>query len=234
MRFTVRMAIEHCFGVQLANSASGSSNEGNDSSSTGALRRLRDKLPGSLTHKHRNEQQTGEQSKDQNKVHDVENQITNANQSSPHRQQQLQTRQGSPQHGMRQEASGRLRMSREQQDSEAEQHANLVQQDQHSHEQDQHSREQDQHQHRQDEADRKGDHQEGDWWTKAGLQKPPKEDEDDEDCGLCKLCSPKCLHCKRKKKQTLKQALQNPTDLFWDAVWIEPEDIIREVLRGQL
>ena len=34
---------------------------------------------------------------------------------------------------------------------------------------------------------------------------------------------------RRMRKRALHASLQNPKDLFWDAVWIQPEDIIREV-----
>lgn len=34
---------------------------------------------------------------------------------------------------------------------------------------------------------------------------------------------------RRMRKRSLHASLQNPKDLFWDAVWIQPEDIIREV-----
>lgn len=34
---------------------------------------------------------------------------------------------------------------------------------------------------------------------------------------------------RRARKKALHASLNNPKDLFWDAVWIQPEDIIREV-----
>lgn len=34
---------------------------------------------------------------------------------------------------------------------------------------------------------------------------------------------------RRARKKALHASLKNPKDLFWDAVWIQPEDIIREV-----
>lgn len=34
---------------------------------------------------------------------------------------------------------------------------------------------------------------------------------------------------RRARKAALHASLKNPKDLFWDAVWIQPEDIIREV-----
>lgn len=34
---------------------------------------------------------------------------------------------------------------------------------------------------------------------------------------------------RRKRKKALHASLKNPRDLYWDAVWIEPEDIMGEV-----
>ncbi|KAL3155183.1 hypothetical protein ABBQ32_013123 [Trebouxia sp. C0010 RCD-2024] len=63
----------------------------------------------------------------------------------------------------------------------------------------------------------------------AGLQKPRRLGEGgaDKDMG-CSLLQR--IRHRRMRKRSLHASLQNPKDLFWDAVWIQPEDIIREGL----
>ena len=65
--------------------------------------------------------------------------------------------------------------------------------------------------------------EEADYYRQAGLQKPKGPLQGVESGPASGWAS------RRKKKKTLHESLQNPKDLFWDAVWIEPEDIIREV-----
>ena len=234
--------------MQLANTASSSSND--DSQSKSSLRRLKEKLPGSPPH-------TDGQTQ---RHHDVENQLnghaaqqqgserqaigpqhtTGADRSSLHQQnidgsQQRHQPVGQQPTGNAADAAtaegdsaavakGVPASGHQQTSGEQRHNANMqsgllpgVGQTECSPGQSQQT-EEEEHQ------------QAGDWWSAAGLQKPPKVGEEDPDCGLSKLCSPRCLSQKRAKKKSLHKALQNPTDLFWDAVWIEPEDIIREVM----
>ncbi len=65
--------------------------------------------------------------------------------------------------------------------------------------------------------------EDADYYRQAGLQKPKGPLQGVESGPASGWAS------RRRKKKTLHQSLQNPKDLFWDAVWIEPEDIIREV-----
>lgn len=46
----------------------------------------------------------------------------------------------------------------------------------------------------------------------------------DMSCGLLQR-----IRHRRMRKRALHASLRNPKDLFWDAVWVQPEDIIREV-----
>ncbi len=64
---------------------------------------------------------------------------------------------------------------------------------------------------------------EADYYRQAGLQKPKGPLQGVESGPASGWAS------RRRKKKTLHESLRNPKDLFWDAVWIEPEDIIREV-----
>ena len=83
----------------------------------------------------------------------------------------------------------------------------------------------DQNQHDLDDQDQYQDdvNQEAEYYRQAGLQKPKGPLQGVESGPASGWAS------RRKKKKTLHDSLQNPKDLFWDAVWIEPEDIIREV-----
>lgn len=209
-----------CWHVQLANNRSGSSDEGRTSDSKYTLSNLKHKLPGSHPHKHRQHQPQEGTSRN---VPDVENQLSHPQQSrgdnSQHPHQDLEHAHSESmsdtqqQHELHRDDQQHAQQSKYLQTSgQQRQHHGEQQQQQQSHGGQRHS----------SEEERKED-----WWTAAGLQKPPKYGEEDQDCGH--LCPPQCLLRKRGKKKTLKQALQNPTDLFWDAVWIEPEDIIREV-----
>ncbi|KAL0048262.1 hypothetical protein WJX82_011336 [Trebouxia sp. C0006] len=64
----------------------------------------------------------------------------------------------------------------------------------------------------------------GNYYRQAGLQKPKGPLQGVESGPASGWAS------RRRKKKTLHESLRNPKDLFWDAVWIEPEDIIREGL----
>ena len=85
----------------------------------------------------------------------------------------------------------------------------------------------------QGQQDHNKDQQEGEeedeHYRQVGLQKPKRPSDsgkEESGQGWGKL---KHAQSKRKQKKSLHASLQNPKDLFWDAVWIEPEDIIREV-----
>lgn len=70
--------------------------------------------------------------------------------------------------------------------------------------------------------------EEADYYRQAGLQKPkgPTEGLEASASGWGRF---RHVRSRRKKTKALHASLMNPKDLFWDAVWIEPEDIIREV-----
>ena len=56
------------------------------------------------------------------------------------------------------------------------------------------------------------------------ISKPLVVGEEDTGCGTCNS-----MRRRRMEKRVLHAGLHKPKDLFWDAVWIQPEDIIREV-----
>ncbi len=86
-----------------------------------------------------------------------------------------------------------------------------------------HSQADDQNQRDLDDQDQDDLDEEAEYYRQAGLQKPKGPLQGVESGPASGWAS------RRRKKKTLHESLQNPKDLFWDAVWIEPEDIIREV-----
>ena len=86
-----------------------------------------------------------------------------------------------------------------------------------------HSQADDQNQHDLEDQDHDDLDEEAEYYRQAGLQKPKGPLQGVESGPASGWAS------RRRKKKTLHESLQNPKDLFWDAVWIEPEDIIREV-----
>ena len=82
-------------------------------------------------------------------------------------------------------------------------------------------------QHDRDQLLQQAKEEEEEYYWHAGLQKPKRPTENDMDSES--TWNLKQYKLRRHKKKNLHESLVNPTDLFWDAVWIEPEDIIREV-----
>jgi len=100
-------------------------------------------------------------------------------------------------------------------------HSQKQRQDQHP---DQgHSQADDQNQRDLEDQDQDDLDEEAEYYRQAGLQKPKGPLQGVESGPASGWAS------RRRKKKTLHESLQKPKDLFWDAVWIEPEDIIREV-----